>query len=530
MKLRKMMVVLVALLMILTIFSGCKKTEDQPDDMATDQKVETKTEEKEETQPEEKKEQVTLQLFQSESWWPYTAWEGRIPELVTEITGVNIEATTATDNTQLPLMIASGDLGDLVCAFGLDRMSDSRISYDYDSLIEEYNVDFPIHSVRRFTNQAPDGNIYTILCAFSPNSEFEEYPKAMFEGKGLSYRTDIYEALGSPAINNLEDLEALFQMVVDNYPDMTPAIFDGVHKLMYMQSMLGSPQGGFYDEDGVPKYYLRHEKMKLFYQVMNRWFNNGYIKAEQFSYPGNDEELCVSGVAFADIAYDDTSVNRNKACEEAGVDWRYTQLLVPLTEDAVFYNTSIGFRGLYIPLSCSDPEAAIKFTAYAYSREGQNLMLWGEEGTDWNWNEDHTYPVLEYDWQDGDYIKANGMKFWGWLTHDMPRNTLPLWSAGGDSLKARQLVTELTVQNPVLGMINFDPDSDEEVIETKLEDLELRMTPQIIMAANEEEAMALYDQMIAEAEQIGMSDLEAAAEPMYTAKIATYNEIKDNKE
>jgi hypothetical protein len=79
-------------------------------------------------------------------------------------------------------------------------------------------------------------------------------------------------------------------------------------------------------------------------------------------------------------------------------------------------------------------------------------------------------------------------------------------------------------------MINFDPDSDEEVIETKLEDLELRMTPQIIMAASEEEAMALYDEMIAEAEQIGMSDLEAAAEPMYVEKIATYNEIKDNKE
>jgi hypothetical protein len=56
------------------------------------------------------------------------------------------------------------------------------------------------------------------------------------------------------------------------------------------------------------------------------------------------------------------------------------------------------------------------------------------------------------------------------------------------------------------------------------------MTPQIIMAASEEEAMALYDEMIAEAEQIGMSDLEAAAEPMYVEKIATYNEIKDNKE
>ena len=89
MKLRKMMVVLVALLMILTIFSGCKKTtEDQLTTWRQIKRSKQKQRKKRKLSLRRKKEQVTLQLFQSESWWPYTAWEGRIPELVTEITGV----------------------------------------------------------------------------------------------------------------------------------------------------------------------------------------------------------------------------------------------------------------------------------------------------------------------------------------------------------------------------------------------------------------------------------------------------------
>ena len=59
-------------------------------------------------------ESVKLRFFNDETWWPYTVWEGRIPEKISEKTGVTFEVTTAADSTALNLMIASGDLGDLI--------------------------------------------------------------------------------------------------------------------------------------------------------------------------------------------------------------------------------------------------------------------------------------------------------------------------------------------------------------------------------------------------------------------------------
>ena len=59
---------------------------------------------------------ITLKLFCDEVWWPYTDWSGRIPDIVTEKFGIKFEVTVPTDVNQLNMMIASGDLGDLVCS------------------------------------------------------------------------------------------------------------------------------------------------------------------------------------------------------------------------------------------------------------------------------------------------------------------------------------------------------------------------------------------------------------------------------
>ena len=60
------------------------------------------------------------------------------------------------------------------------------------------------------------------MCGYSPDYYMEEYPKAVYETTGLVVRDDIYEAIGSPEINNLDEFEAMLAEVKKQYPDVVP--------------------------------------------------------------------------------------------------------------------------------------------------------------------------------------------------------------------------------------------------------------------------------------------------------------------
>ena len=53
---------------------------------------------------------VTLDLYLDFTWWPVESWTGIIPEELTKNGGVNFDVTRSADDSQLGLMIASGDL------------------------------------------------------------------------------------------------------------------------------------------------------------------------------------------------------------------------------------------------------------------------------------------------------------------------------------------------------------------------------------------------------------------------------------
>ena len=116
-------------------------------------------------------EPVTISLFVDESWWPYDTWEGAIPEAFNAATGVKIEVIRAADDNQLALMVASGDMTDIVCSWRYQYMADPEVSYALDELAAQYpQYGFNPHPVLKFVNTMADGHFYTIGCGFSPNA------------------------------------------------------------------------------------------------------------------------------------------------------------------------------------------------------------------------------------------------------------------------------------------------------------------------------------------------------------------------
>lgn len=478
---------------------------------------------------------VQLRFFNDETWWPYTVWEGRIPEKISEKTGVTFEVTTAADSTALNLMIASGDLGDIILTSDnakISRLQNSDMCYNLDELAQMAGEEsFDVHPVLRLVNTADDGNMYTIMCGYSPDYYMAEYPKAVFETTGLVVRDDLYEELGSPEINNLDDFEALLAAAKEKFPDVVPFMYNYTHTNAIIKMLLGSdaPIGGFLDVDGHAKAFIEDPVLEDYYELMNDWYLKGYMTDENFAFTNDsdDSDYMAAGKLFALAKYSNTADEMSKTLTEAGCDYGLVQLtdIIANQPGAKHLQTTAGWRGLFVPKSCSDPVAAYNFMKFMYSEEGQCLSLWGEEGVDWNWDEDHSYPVLNYDFESVN--EADGMKYWGWIYHDGVRNTLPGYGNAGQTFKAREVATAISETNPVLGMLRMGADSEEQTIMNNLVELYNNMTAQIITAPSAEESKAKYQEMMDTAASMGIDKLDEWADSRYAEKKVAYDEIRD---
>ena len=509
--------------------SGAGQTENQ-----NEMDVQTSAQETREDQVNQERE--VLKLFVDETWWSYDSWSGRIPELLSERLGVDFEVTIAADDTELNLMIASGELGDLVCTGKFGRMSDANVSYSLDELAGRAGEELDIHSVMRFVNTAEDGQIYTLMAGFSPRSYLQQWDKAVYEAAGMVVRSDIYEEMGSPDIKNLDDLERLLQMVKEKYPDMIPLIFNATHQNAFLKLLCGATVNtdGFIDIEGKAAPFIKDPNFKKYFELMNDWYRKGYMSDENFAFTSDDNDLeyIISNKAFADSRYSDTADVFNSKLKDAGCDFTVTQLIdITYMDGAKFTQGTAGWRGLFVPKSCKNPELAYKVLKYLWSPEGQQLMLWGEEGKDWEWSEDRTYPILNYDFdnpsQEG---RADGLKFWGWMYHDGAMAALPGFASGGATYPARRALTDISETNPVLGTLRLGADSEEQTIMKNLTELFKMKAVEIITAPSKEEASALYEEMLQTAEELGAHKLEAWAAERYESKKAEYDRIKDNEE
>lgn len=210
-----------------------------------------------------------LTLFINHSWYPIKEWKGSVADKITEKTGVKLKVTVATDDKQLPLMIASGDLPNLVfTASDIDRLSNSNISYPWNELVEKYAPNFEIDPTRVAINTMEDGNFYTIRNAFATEQEWENNKYALGNDgtPGIAVREDILKELGNPEFKTLDDFVKLLGMVKEKHPELVPLVMDKNWIESYFMTQFGIEAGfgSWYEKEGKAEYYLKHPKMLEF--------------------------------------------------------------------------------------------------------------------------------------------------------------------------------------------------------------------------------------------------------------------------
>ncbi|OZQ77353.1 extracellular solute-binding protein [Paenibacillus odorifer] len=466
---------------------------------------------------------VELTMFVDATWYPFQDWSGEIPEMITKATGVKPKITVATDDKQLALMVASGDLPDIIVSFNFKLMSDGNLSLPYNEIFPKYAPDVKFDPVKELVNTVSDGNYYAIRNDFSPESEWKANPYAHMMVPGLAMRKDILDKIGNPSIKSLDDLDNVFATVKEKYPEMTPLILNPNWQRPYFDAQFGA-YGGFVDENGKIVYYLRQDAVRKSMLYMNSLYRNGYITSENFAYKNETEteQMMAAGKGFAYTWTYSGAERLNADNKDNGLS--FVQLAEPLGPEASILSSGTGGLGMYVTKSNKNVEATVNFLKYLFSEEGWRTAEWGVEGKDWSWNA-AGYPEFNYDINDLELLKKKGVYWWGVPTETGVGMALTSYKEGSETTRQGEKYSPIIKFNPAIGMINPDTDSPEQIIRTNIDNMVKTEVTKIYLAATEAEAQAAFDELIKKAEKIGMSKLEEWATAQYGPLKQKYDQL-----
>lgn len=471
---------------------------------------------------------VTLNLFVDQPWWPLKDWSGEIPEEITKRTGVKLNITVASDEKQLPIMIASGDLPDLVAtSTQFQQMSNDNVSYPWQELIDKYAPDFKPDPEHIAVNTVSDGKYYTLRNNFSTAADWkanEQY--ALSDGAAIAVRADIMKELGDPQIKSLDDFKNLLLQVKSKYPDMIPLALNTTDTWSkgYLSYNFGAAMSGLVDQNGKLVHALDTPELKNMYMFMNELYRDGLIKAENLAYKSEDQakQLATTGKAFA-YTWDTSGADRlNAETKASGYTWE--NLPTKISDNFKHERYDNGWQGVFITKNNKNPEASIKLLQFLSSDEGQKLALWDKEGSDWNYSSDNKYPVFSFDFTNEDIRAQKGSFYWGLLAGSAVTQQLAFYNPGTQTTKSNQEISSLTTFKPAIGMVVPDSDSPEQIIETNIDNLITNEETKVILANSADEASKAYDTIVAQAKKMGMDKLEQWANTKYAEVQKLFNQ------
>ncbi|MBD2866944.1 ABC transporter substrate-binding protein [Paenibacillus arenilitoris] len=200
---------------------------------------------------------------------------------------------------------------------------------------------------------------------------------------GVTMRRDLVDKynIDLDAIKTYDDLDAVFQTIKDNEPDMIPlvkygnTIFD-TH-LNYYRDSLDDGFGtlpGLDNDLKVVNYFETPEYMDLL-RIARRWYENGYVAKDIATSTETQYNLVKSGKAFAWLSHMKPGYQAQES-KIVGMEMVSKELLPPTT--ATGNITSIMWS---IARNSKDPQRAMMLLNLMYTDpELINLFDWGIEG------------------------------------------------------------------------------------------------------------------------------------------------------
>ncbi len=548
-KLKKVLCIGVSFFLLAGMATGCvskKDTSDNTDitEQTTDVEVETSAKsETSDDEPEWKSDTspITFTAFIDwPGWLDSFEWgKDKVTKEITRRTGVTIdvERATTSDSQQLNLMLASDELTDFVVV-GLDSPARTILwkqgfVQPLNELMDKYCPKMwdvlPEDMDTIYTED--DGNLYLLTSWFADVERIKKLKDVPLTEGSFSINKTMYEDIGSPPMNTLDEYREALLTVKQKYPNVFP-LYDGAPGSSKIDSIINRVYGGSpfsIDEDGTVHLEFTEETYLKAVKYINELYREGLYDPEIFTMKSeqvteifkNNKVFSHWGQSFYAFSFD-----------MDGPFWPFK----PPTEPSIPFRlpnvaTSIGTGAtVFISNKCSNPERAIKYLEFMMSDEGQLLMGYGIEGEDYildletlEYEEGavkYTQQALDLmqDW--GEYVETIGayndsaawiINLWTdkasyyWLNQQKPK-----YKAISD------IFNKYAVDERIFNLMKFSSDSEENIIQTKIKELWNTSRPLMYLADSEEECVENYREFVKQAEKLGLDKVEKELTKLYT--------------
>lgn len=488
----------------------------------------------------ETKEPITLTFFDKNTG---DAFEDPVAQLITEKTGVKIEVQQPTGNPEekLNLMLASGDLPDIVL---MDRRSDIVNKYiaagalvPLNDLIEKYGPNVKeMYGNTLNKSRYEDGKNYYLNNWYG----MDEDPD-----RGFCMRMDVLKELGygEKAENGepftQEEFKDILTKFNESYSDA-----DGHTAIPltcnseYMSAIIGVFKGmygmkNYYENDGQLFFEVRDPNYLPMLKYVNSLYRDGLLDKE---WAVNKDQIFQQKAGSGRVAATLGSIpaDANKVLQGDGQDedkqfYMFKVVADGVDPDKTTYSprSSLGWDAIGITVKNEHPEETMKFIDFLVSEEGQYLLMWGIEGKDWDMEDGKRVPKPETlqgfkdDWSS--FSKETGIRKWTWFVKNgygsdgSPYDMVTKYERDKITQHALKSMENSTWDTAPYDNINPKAGTPEALAEQKIKDIIDTSVVNIIYAESEEKVEQMYNDMIAEID----ANQASVVEQIYTEK---YNE------
>ena len=464
---------------------------------------------------------ITLTFFDKNTG---DAFDNPVAQAITEKTGIKIEVQQPTGNPEekLNLMLASGDLPDIVL---MDRRSDIVNKYiaagalvPLNDLIDQYGADIQeMYGDILNKSRYEDGKNYYLNNWYGldpdPDRAFcirmdvlKELGYGEKAEKGEAFTQDEFRDILSRFKETYKDADGQPAIPLTSNADYMPSVLS-TFKAMYGMK-------NYYEKDGKLFFDVRDPDYLEMVKYMNGLYRDGLLDKE---WAVNKEQIFTqkagSGRVAATVGL--SSDGNRLLKEDNGEDTDKQFYMFKVVADGVDPDkttfsprSSLGWDAIGITVKNEHPVETIKFMNFLASEEGQYLLMWGIEGKDWDMEDGKHVPRPETlqgfkdDWNT--FAKETGIRKWTWFIKNgygsdgTPYDLATKYERDAVSTHALTSMANSTWDTAPYDYIGPAAGTPEALSEQKIKDIIDTAFTNMVYADSEEQVVSLYDAMISE--------------------------------
>ena len=477
------------------------------------------------------------------NWASAYLWKDQYAmKLATEKTGVTVDRKLATgnDDDYLNTMIASGDLPDSIMLDwsnpAVMKLIKNGMVYSMDELMDKYAPELKAKLDPEMVKyHTIDGKLWYLPNLFETKDRLTS-GVPITPIRPWFFRSDIYQAIGSPKLETTDDLLNALKLAKEKFPDVSPVgveTFDvaknGFEGSLSMNFLIDSfspklLEERIKDDKQLVEYPMRNAGFIDAFRYINKLYNNGLFDPQLLIYKQEQYEEKLYGAKYAAASQFMTNMytQYNPKIESTlGKEQKYTiigGLKANGQEPRYPASRLMGWQGFFITKTAKDPGRIIRFAEYAWSDEGQMDMRYGKEGETYDMVDGlpkYKQDIMDMSLKDNNTFNSK---------YGFNDSTL-LWRAGQvwDNAAARDFKDQQPEQFAAakslekynfdsysLGMDNLEPDgsSPEGVINSKVKDLWNKTIPKLILSKSDAEFDSAYKDFLGQMSQVGAEKVE----------------------